>query len=238
MTLSYKTLPLEQVGLDLTKEVSTSGTIHSFIPSRNSILLAPEDGAQGLVIDIENLTSLLGTVRGQSNDLSAQFQTQVGPNAQRTLHLPYSGDWSFSVSCPFKLSKVQALNFFPDTNYDQLGITSPVIKCVGQNLKKEPSGNYESIGLSNVQLPLGYTKDDLVVIDSHGTDIVWKLGDIRFRHTGVFLHYVPFNTLPQILAVGSQNAYKFSVDMFMKKKFNPAYVAPEAALWSFENELG
>ena len=111
MTLSYKTLPLEQVGLDLTKEVSTSGTLHSFIPSRNSILLAPEDGAQGLVIDIENLTSLLGTVRGQSNDLSAQFQTQVGPNAQRTLHLPYSGDWSFSVSLPppFQCNRYHAL---------------------------------------------------------------------------------------------------------------------------------
>ena len=238
MTLSFKPLALEQIGTDLTRQVSTSGTLYTVVPSRNSILLAPDSDAVTLAIDTENLTSLIGELRGQSNNLAAQFQVQVGPNAQKTLHLPYSGDWSFSVSCPFKISRVQALNFFPDSQYDQVGVLAPVIKVTGQHLTRDSIGYYEIVGLANAQLPTGYGKNDLLLIDSHGTDIVWKLGDIRFRHTGMLTHYVPMNVLFQILAVGAQTKYKFALDIFFKKKVNPAYVAPEAALWSFENELG
>lgn len=238
MTVSYKPLALEQIGTDFSKQVSTSGTLHTVIPSRNSILLAPDSDAVTLVVDIENLTALIGEIRGQSNDLGAQFQTRIGPNAQSTLHLPYSGDWSFSVSCPFKISRVQAINFFPDAQYDQVGVLAPVIRVTGQNLTRDSIGYYEVTGLANAQIPAGYGKNDLLLLDSHGTDVVWKLGEIRFRHTGTLTHYVPMNTVPQVLAVGAQTKYKFSFDIFFKKKINPAYVAPEAALWAFENELG
>lgn len=238
MTLSYSAISLDHVGVDLTKEVSTSGVLHTIIPARNSVIPLAGQESQGLVFEVENLTALLGTIRGQSSELGAQFQTQVGPNMQATLHLPHADDWSFSVTCPFKLSKVFALNFFPDANYEHIGIASPVLKVVGQALKRASTGQYETLGLTNIQFPRGYTKNDLAFIESFGADIVWKFGDFRIRHTGALSYYIPMSAVPEILAVGAQTPYKFAIDIFIKKKINPAFVAPEAALWAFENEIG
>lgn len=239
--MSWKIKPVDMAtaGVDFTRKNTTSGVIHTINPARNSIIPLSLSDARGIIISMENLSETTGEIRGHSLETDLQFQTVVGPNGMINLQIPFAEDWVLSTTKVFKISTVSTTHFFAQANeYDLVPRARNLYKITSSaELKEDRSNKYSGVGLTNIAVP-HLAKDDIVQIVSTGTDHVWRFNQLRFRARNVFEYWIPGKELPAVVALGGEILYSFSLATYRKIKINPAYVAPEAALWSMENEYG
>lgn len=238
MIPTTKEYPASVWGIDLLKEVSTSGATYTLSKVRNSLLTLPEIEGDTLAISIENLSALVATFRGQSATEQIQFQTQLGANELKIIYLPFAEDYLLSTDQSLKISSVSVLKIpYPATaTFDEVEAPSPLIQVTSANPPIFDRGiGYKASGLINVLLKQKLGKQDFVRIGASGAGIVWRIGDMRFRSSLDFRYVVPATHIPVIFSCSSEKTYWLSVATQQRKYENPAYVAPEAQLWSFEN---
>lgn len=229
-----KQLSLEQFGKDLTKKVSTSGIVYILSKVRNSIIqLAPSTPISGVILNIENLSELLTSFRAQGENF--QYQLSLGPNQLAQIYLPLSDSYILSTTQDLKISSISTYLFFPDA-YDLTSTPNPAIQVSSSTpLLVNKDHDYESRGLINIFLKQNLGAEDVLAISSVGADCVWRIADVRIRAFGSFVFVVPGKVSSPVIALGSQESVAFKIKTHKKVKLNPAYVAPEAALWSLEN---
>lgn len=238
MTPTTKEYPASVWGIDLLKEVSTSGATYTLSKVRNSLLTLPEIEGDTLAISVENLSPLVATFRGQSSGEQIQFQTQLGSNELKVIYLPFAEDYLLSTDQQLKISSVSVLRVpYPASEtFDEVEAPSNLIQVTAATpVVFERNIGYKATGLVNILFKQKFAKEDFVRIGASGPGIVWRIGDLRFRSNLDFKYVVPGKEMPQILSCSSEKTFWVTAATQQRRYTNPAYVAPEAQLWSFEN---
>lgn len=240
MSSVIKSIPLSACGTDLHKETSTSGIIYTLSKTRNSVLPLTEVIANTLVISIENTSELVAILRGQSKEDGIKFQLPLGANEIRKVYLPFAPDYLLSTTQNLKISDVSTLQtYLPNTqDFDSVETPSSVFQVSANPTPAYKKGlGYQLFGLTNIYIKQALTARDFIIIESEGSPVVWRFGELRLSVDGEFIYVVPANEIPQTIACGSEKPYTLQMSSHQKKYVNPAYVAPEAELWSLENSI-
>lgn len=233
-----KSIPLSVCGADFHKESSTSGITYTLTSSRNSVLQLPEVEGHTLCISVENLSDRVAIFRGQSRYDGIKFQIPLGANAIQQVVVPFAEDYILSTTHNLKISDVSTLQVhLPDAaNFDETETPSPVFQISANpapTYSKEVG--YKLMGLANVFFANKYSKEDYIILQADGDTLVWRIGELRLQTEQEFTFILPALEVPRTLSVSSGKEYTLKVSAHTKRYTNPAYVAPEAALWRLEN---
>lgn len=233
-----KSIPLAICGADFHKESSTSGITYTLTSARNSVLQLPEVDGHTLAISVENLSDRVATLRGQSRYDGIKFQIPLGANAIQQVIVPFAEDYILSTTHNLKVSDVSTLQtHFPDpTDFDEVETPSPIFQISANpapTYSKEVG--YTLTGLANIFFVNKYGRDDYITLRANGNVLVWRIGELRLQTEQEFVFILPALEVPRTLSVSSAEKYSLKLSSHVKRYINPAYVAPEAALWRLEN---
>lgn len=226
-------------GVDLLKENSTTGIKYILSKTRNSLLTLADTEGDGVVISIENLSELVTVFRGQSKEEGIQFQIPLGSNEIKYIYLPFAADYLLSTDQSIKISDVYTLpsNALLPDNYDKVICPSPLIRVdAAESPVYIGNSGYKTKGLTNIALKQTLTKEDIVCIQSRGPNVVWKFGELRIRAAHEFTYWIPATNVVGLIPAAAEGFFYVNVAVLQRKYSNPGYVAPEAQLWSLENQ--
>lgn len=240
MSAVIKSLNTSEWAEDLLKESSTSGITYKLSKARNSLLPITSTVGNGIIISVENTSELVAFFRGQSKEEEIQFQLPLGPNAIQKIYLPMAPDYLLSTTESLKISDVSILHtYLPNTqDFDSVSSPSPLIQVSSNTppVFQKPEG-YKLSGLTNIYLKQSLDKSDYIQISGSGQSVVWRFGELRMRSMSEFHYSAPASEIPKTFSCGSEFPYTLKITTHQKKYHNPAYVAPEAELWSMENTV-
>lgn len=234
-----KKIPSTIWAVDLLKENSTTGVRHILSKTRNSVLALTDIEGDAIVISVENLSELVTVFRGQSTAEALQFQIPLGANEIKHIYLPFSEVYLISTDQNIKISDVYTLpsNALLPDNYDKVVCPSPLIRV---DASESPvyigNSGYKTKGLTNIALKQSLTKEDIVCIQSRGPDVIWKFGELRIRAAYEFTYWIPATNVVGLIPAAAEEFFYVNVAVLQRKYSNPGYVAPEAQLWSLENQ--
>ena len=235
-----KSIPLSICGTDFHKESSTSGITYTLTSARNSVLQLPEIEGQALVISVENLSDKVAIFRGQSRRDGVKFQIPLGANAIQQVVVPLTEDYILSTTHNLKISDVSVLQtHLPDAaSYDEIETPSPIFQISANPVPAYTKEvGYKVTGLANVYFVNTYGKEDYIILSASGNILVWRIGELRLQTEQDFEFVLPALEVPRTFSVSSAAPYNLKISSYTKRYINPAYVAPEAALWRLENIL-
>lgn len=216
------------------RNFSTSGDL--FYVSRYVNVVASFPKAATIRLGLENLSESPTVFRGQSSVTGNQFQLILGPNEIRDLFLPGDPEYTFSTDNKVKLSSISFVPVILLEEFDEIKTPNPSIQVKGLSLAADRSGEYLATGLANITFNLHFGREDYLLFSFSGNDEVVRLNNLRLRLRSPTIYFCRAERDLNVIALGGQNPYKFSTSFLQKKIINPAYVSPEASLWSFENE--
>lgn len=231
-------IPATVWAIDLLKENSTSGTVHVLSKTRNSLLPLGELEGTTLRLSVENMSEMVCAFRGQSKDEGIQFQLPLGGNEIRYVYLPFATDYMLSTDQNIKISAVSVFNSsaLSPQDYDFVKSPSNLIQVVSASYTQFDRGlGYKLTGLANIYFKQKLAKEDIVEISSSGRDVVWRINELRIRSSYSLSYVVPATEVPPTISCGAEKQYHTFFATYQRKYINPAYVAPEAQLWSLEN---
>lgn len=227
-------LEIGEVISDLYKENSTQG-IRYILKRGANAHLELANKYEGLLLSVENLSSLLNTFRGSSSE-GNQFQIQIGPNSLSDIYIPADQSYIFAADSDLKIASVKYIQSANLDLYDIVHPPVPAFNIQSNSVIFNRDGAYQLEKVSSVFLNFPEGKDNYIYFVLSGDDVVARMGDFRLRSARSVTYLSP--ALPQTLnfSLGSRNPYTLKIAFLQKKFINPAFVSPEAALWSFPNE--
>lgn len=238
MSSVIKSIPLTVCGIDLHKQSATSGVIYTLTPARNAVIPLVGQVGNMLIFSVENLASTIATFRGQSRDTGIRFQLPLAPNEIKRVFIPFAEDYILSTTAPLKFSEISTLQtYLPNIQeFDAVDSPSPLFQ-ISSSLSPvyERGVGYKLSGLTNVYLKQSLLKEDFVAISASGHSTVWRLGELRIQSSLDLEYIAPALEVPRTFSVASESTYWISLSTYQRRYVNPAYVAPEAALWRLEN---
>lgn len=233
--MNNKELEIAQAIPDLFKETSTSGS--RFILKRGANgHFKSEEKAEGIFLSVENLSALLNTFRGQDPVTGNQFQVQIGPNGLKDIYLPFTDFLIISSDSDLKIASISLVKSANLSDYDIIHPPSSFFIINSKTKFINPDKSYRLESLSNVSINTTGNPGDYLYFQLTGSDIVIRSGDLRLRAKELITYSRPMGPDIQTISVGSSKPYDLKLAYLQKKRINPAFVSPEATLWSFTNE--
>lgn len=233
--MKNKELDIQGAIPDLFREASTSG--NRFILKRGANAhFRTEENAEGILISLENLSALLNTFRGQDTQTGNQFQIQIGSNGLKDIYLPFSSSLILSSDSDLKIASVSLIQSANLSDYEIIHPPSSFFIVNSKSRLINPDKSYRLESLSNVSINTLGNAGDYLYFQLTGSDIVIRSGDLRLRAKESMTYSRPMGPDIQTFSIGSSKPYDLKLAYLQKKRVNPAFVSPEAALWSFTNE--